>query len=173
MHDKHLKFVPSKLAKTIFAKSRGKDPSFLTTNGKIINYFINEKNASQSGTLKNKDVTSAHIEISSKSLLPNLVWIFLTALLGIFIYFSIDNSLIRLGSIAVTSLAIFYFLYEHIATDTGVSIVITTHTAEVRVNLGAGSKQEEIGELVESIVVQNDEGSKTSPDLSSRVFSPR
>ena len=85
MHDKHIKFVPSKLAKTIFAKSRGKDPSFLTTNGKIINYFINEKNASQSGTLKNKDVTSAHIEVSSKSLLPSLVWILLTALLGILI----------------------------------------------------------------------------------------
>jgi hypothetical protein len=81
--------------------------------------------------------------------------------------------MVRLGSIAVTAAAIFYFMYEHFSTDTGVSIVMTTQTAEIRINMGSGGNQKVLGEFVESIVVQNDEGSKKSPDLRSRVFSPR
>ena len=167
------KYVPSKLTKTVIADNRKNNPSFLTTDGDIISYFINQKNDSQSGTVKNDHVLSSHIEISSKSLLPSLIWILLTALLGLIIYFSIDNPMVRLGSIAVTAAAIFYFMYEHFSTDTGVSIVMTTQTAEIRINMGSGGNQKVLGEFVESIVVQNDEGSEKSPDLRSRVFSPR
>ena len=119
MDTENRKYVPSKLTRTVISDNRTNNPSFLTTDGDIISYFINQKNDSQSGTVKNKHVLSAHIEISSKSLLPSLIWILLTALLGMIIYFSIDNPMVRLGSIAVTASAIFYFMYEHFSTDTG------------------------------------------------------
>ena len=60
------KYVPSKLTKTVIADNRNNNPSFLTPDGDIISYFINQKNDSQSGTLKNNNVLSSHIEISSK-----------------------------------------------------------------------------------------------------------
>ena len=41
------KYVPSKLTKTVIADNRKNNPSFLTTDGDIISYFINQKNYRQ------------------------------------------------------------------------------------------------------------------------------
>ena len=165
--------MPSKLDSTIFADGSSKEPNFLTTDGEILHYFIGEKNVRQFGTLKTRDIASAHIDSSSKSSLSTLIWVILSVLLGTLIYFGVDSPLVGLGAIIITSLAVLYFLYEHFKSDSGVSIVITTQTAEIKLRMGSESNYERFSEFVESLLVGMGEDQPTQNKFEERIFSPR
>ena len=93
--------------------------------------------------------------------------------MGSLIYFGVDSPLVGLGAIIITSLAVLYFLYEHFTSDSGVSIVITTQTAEIKLRMGSESNYERFSEFVESLLVGMGEDQPTQNKFEERIFSPR
>ena len=141
------------------------------TDDDIFYYVVEGANGS-SGSFTVDSLDSAHIQSTTRESNSTLIWVALSAVLGLSFFFLIENTLLQLTLVGISGLMGLYLLYDHFSQPNGMQVVLCTKSSEIRLKIFGHGRESELNDSLHNVTIANVQQMDHNP-VTKRIFAPR
>jgi hypothetical protein len=135
-------------------------------------YFIPDGSNVRSGSFDVTHLDSAHLQSTARESNSTLVWVALSVLLGISLFFMVENPLVKLVLVGITALMGFYLVYDHYSQPKGIEVVLCSKASQIKLTIKGQDREIELSNSLRRITLR-DKPLKETLATEKRIFAPR